>query len=151
MIYETARFADADHATVTGTDADGNTETVPIDFTLFRQPEHGPQGYLARGGTIADYAAPPEPGPLDQSLTKRQIIAAMIVGAGTLDPDAAITSAIEAITDPVARALALNDWRNAPHYVRSHPLFNDPDLMAAMNLTSSQIDALWTLGTQQPA
>ena len=48
--------------------------------------------------------------------------------------------------------LARNDWRNVlSNYLRDHPLFNDPDLMAAMSLTSNQIDALWTLGTQQPA
>jgi len=63
MIYTSAIYANADHTQVTGTDADGNTETVPVDFTLFRQPEHGPVGFLANGGVIADYVAP-EPTPI---------------------------------------------------------------------------------------
>ena len=150
MIYVSATYANADQTMVTGTDADGNTETVPADFTLFRQPEHGPVGFVANGGTIQPYVEP-QPNPLDQRLTKRQVIAAMILGASVLDPDGAVTTAIGSITDPVAAALALNDWRNAPFYKRDHPLFNDPDLMAAMSLTSEQIDALWALGTEQPA
>ena len=89
--------------------------------------------------------------PLNQTLTKRQVIAAMILGAGVLDPDAAVTSAIGSMADPVAAALALNDWRNAPYYKRDHDLFNDAGLMGAMNLTSEQIDALWALGTEKPA
>lgn len=150
MIYTSAIYANPEHTQVTGTDADGNTETVPHDHTLFRQPEHGPEGFLANGGTISPYVEPVA-NPLDQHLTKRQVIAAMILGAGVLDPDGAVTAAIGSITDPVAAALALNDWRNAPFYKRDHPLFNDADLMAAMSLTSEQIDGLWTLGTQQPA
>lgn len=90
-------------------------------------------------------------GPLDQHLTKRQINAAMILGAGILDPDGAVTAAIGSMSDPVAAALALNEWRNAPYYRRDHDLFNDAGLMAAMNLTSEQIDGLWALGAQQPA
>lgn len=57
MIYTSARFADEAHTLVIGTDSVGNTETVPIDYTLFRQPEDGPQGFLARGGVIEPYAS----------------------------------------------------------------------------------------------
>lgn len=63
MIYTSARFANADHTLVTGTDADGNTETVAYDHTVFRLPEHGPLGFVANGGVIAAYVAPPEPPP----------------------------------------------------------------------------------------
>ncbi len=58
MIYTSAIYANPEHTQVTGTDADGNTETVSHDHTLFRQPEHGPQGFLANGGVIADYVEP---------------------------------------------------------------------------------------------
>src|SRR5690606_17582777 len=58
MIYTSARFANAEHTLVTGTDADGDTETVPVDHTVFRLPEHGPQGFIAAGGVIEDYVEP---------------------------------------------------------------------------------------------
>jgi len=59
MIYVTAIYANSDQTLVTGTDAGGNTETVPADFTLFRQPDDGPQGFLANGGVIQPYEAFP--------------------------------------------------------------------------------------------
>lgn len=55
MIYTSARYANADHTLVTGTDALGDTETVPLDHTQFRQPEHGPQGFLANDWRFAPY------------------------------------------------------------------------------------------------
>lgn len=67
MIYETARFANEANTMVIGTDALGNTETVPVDFTLFRQPEHGPVGFVNNGGVIGPYVAP-EPTPEQQIL-----------------------------------------------------------------------------------
>lgn len=63
MIYERARWADEAHTMVTGTDALGNTETVPVDYTLFRQPDDGPVGFVANGGVIGEYV-PPEPVPV---------------------------------------------------------------------------------------
>lgn len=56
-----------------------------------------------------------------------------------------------AIPDPVARALALNDWANAPAYTRDHPLFNDPSMLAAAGMSSGQLDALWMLSKDTPA
>ena len=102
----------------------------------------------AEGNSIPPYVPPPEPTP---TLTKRQVTAALIVGANQLDPEGAITAAIEAMTDPVQRALALNDWRNAPYYRRDHALFNDANLLTAMNLTPTQVDQLWTLAASLPA
>lgn len=58
MIYETARYANPEHTIVEGADALGNTETVPTAYALFRQPEHGPQGFIAAGGVIAVYVEP---------------------------------------------------------------------------------------------
>jgi len=63
MIYVSAIYATADESMVTGADAEGNSETVPADFSLFRQPDDGPLGYIANGGTIAPYVAP-EPAPI---------------------------------------------------------------------------------------
>lgn len=61
MIYTAATYANAEHTQVTGTDASGNTETVALDHKLFRQPEHGPAGFLKAGGKITPYVAPAEP------------------------------------------------------------------------------------------
>jgi hypothetical protein len=61
MIYTSAIFANSEHTQVTGTDANGNTETVPHDHTLFRQPDDGPIGFVNNGGVIADYVAPTPP------------------------------------------------------------------------------------------
>lgn len=100
----------------------------------------------------ADQAAStPQPvDPLTQTLTKRQVNAALILGAGILSPDDFIRSILEAITDPTARALALNDWETAPYYLRTHPLFTDPAVLTAADMTPQQVDALWALGYQQP-
>lgn len=61
MIYVSAIYANSDHSMVTGTDANGATETVPANHTVFRQPEHGPAGFVNNGGTIQPYVAPPAP------------------------------------------------------------------------------------------
>lgn len=57
MIYTSAIYANPDHTQVTGTDANGNTETVPVDYTVFRCPDDGPIGFVNNGGVIAPYAA----------------------------------------------------------------------------------------------
>tara|TARA_R100000365_G_C2747452_1_gene77376 strand:- start:3818 stop:4450 length:633 start_codon:yes stop_codon:yes gene_type:complete len=90
-----------------------------------------------------------DPDPLTLTLSKRQINAALIL-AGHTDPDAFIEAAIGTIEDATARALALNDWRHAPHYEREHPLFNNPAMLAATEMSTQEIDDLWTLATQQP-
>lgn len=58
MIYTSAIFANPEHTMVTGTDANGATETVPHDHTIFRCPDDGPVGFVNNGGVIADYVAP---------------------------------------------------------------------------------------------
>lgn len=63
MIYTSAHYANAGHTLVTGTDEHGEFETVPFDFTLFRQPDDGPLGFVRNGGVIAEYVEP-EPIPV---------------------------------------------------------------------------------------
>lgn len=58
MIYTSAIYANAEHTMVTGTDADGNTETVPSDYVIFRCPDDGPVGFVNNGGTIGPYVEP---------------------------------------------------------------------------------------------
>lgn len=57
MIYVSAQYANAEHTQVTGTDVNGNTETVPVNHTVFRCPDDGPVGFVNNGGVIAPYAA----------------------------------------------------------------------------------------------
>ena len=59
MIYVSAQYANAEHTMVTGWDEFGNSETVPHDYTLFRQPDDGPVGFVNNGGVIAAYIPPP--------------------------------------------------------------------------------------------
>ena len=67
MIYTSAIYATADGSMVTGTDAEGNSETVPADYTIFRLDNDGPVAFVRNGGTIQPYVAP-EPVPPQQIL-----------------------------------------------------------------------------------
>ena len=62
MIYVSARYVTPppydNSSSVEGTDANGNKETVPADYTLFRQPDDGPVGFVNNGGIIAAYIVP---------------------------------------------------------------------------------------------
>jgi hypothetical protein len=74
--------------------------------------------------------------------TKRQINAALILSGLTTEPEAWMDGILANIPDPITRALALNDRRNAPYYERTNPLFNDPALLTLAGLTVEQVDAL---------
>lgn len=113
------------------------------------------EGWTLIGAELVDPdpPPPPEPGPerapSDFSLTRRQIRAALILN-GVLDPDAWMRGVMATIPDPVTRALALNDWANAPAYERGNALFNDASLIAAAAMTSEQVDALWMAAKDLP-
>ncbi|MDP3316178.1 MAG: hypothetical protein Q8M47_08935 [Devosia sp.] len=94
-------------------------------------------------------APKPDPVPSDFPLTRRQIRAALILNC-VLDPDAWMQGVMASIPDPVTRALALNDWANAPVYDRDNPLFNDASLIAAAGMTPAQVDALWMAAKDLP-
>ena len=91
----------------------------------------------------------PDPVPSDFPLTRRQIRAALILN-GVLDPDTWMQGVMASISDPVTRALALNDWANAPAYDRDNALFNDLSLIAAAGMTPAQVDALWMAAKDLP-
>lgn len=101
----------------------------------------------SKGKAIPEYT-PPAPKP--PALTKRQVNGALILGKNITNPNGAVEFAISHIESPVARALALNDWQNAPYYDRSHPLFNDPAMLAAMGFKASDVDDLWAYGLTLP-
>lgn len=107
---------------------------------------------VAAGATITPYAAlVPSTNPSDYQLTKRQVCAALILAGVTDDPDTFVMGVLNTIPDARAKALAINDWRNAPYYTRDNALFNDPSLLGASGITPEQVDQFWLLGAQQPA
>jgi len=85
------------------------------------------------------------------SLTKRQVCAALINAGLTDDPNGFVLGVLATIPDAKAKALAINDWDNAPFYTRDNPLFADPSLLAAGGITTDQIDQFWRLGETLPA
>lgn len=68
MIYVSAVYANAERTMVIGTDAEGNTQTRPVDNPHeLRREDEFITGFLASGGVIADYV-PPELIPAPVSL-----------------------------------------------------------------------------------
>lgn len=133
MIYETARYTNPEHTMVEGTDALGNTETVPVDFTLFRQPEHGPQGFLTNGGVIDDYVEPAAPLP---SLEPWQFFAMLDLSGKRADLEAVINA-----MDEPAKTVAKSQYQHSKVYFRDNQLV----LVAqqALSLTDEALDSLW--------
>lgn len=86
-----------------------------------------------------------------QNLTKRQVCAALILANFTTDPNTFVLGVLATITDATAKALAINDWDNAPYFERSNALFADPTLLGTGGITPAQIDQFWRLGEQQQA
>lgn len=81
---------------------------------------------------------PIEPDPLAHTLTRRQVRRALVLAGRTPDD---VIAAINAIPDPMERALALIDWEDASYFVRNHPLILQ--LAPAIGLTPEQVDSMW--------
>ena len=79
-----------------------------------------------------------QPEPVPQSVSKRQLRAACI-HAGIMPEQ--VAAALAKIADPVASALAVNDWDCATEYERGHPLI--AQMATVFGLTSAQVDALF--------
>ncbi|WP_172123226.1 hypothetical protein [Devosia sp. 919] len=90
---------------------------------------------------------PPPPGAHAYTLTRRQLRSAVAL-AGI--PRDAIPNAIEQIDDSLKCDLALIDWEDAPFYKRDHPLFANPQIIEALDLTAEAIDAMWLLAKDLP-
>ena len=75
------------------------------------------------------------PQPVPESVEARQLRAWLIVNGH--DPDA-IAAAIDAVADPVQRALTRNEWEYATSYTRRHPMFEA--FVRVTGLSADQID-----------
>lgn len=73
------------------------------------------------------------------SITRAQAKAALII-AGLI---AQVQPAIDAIPDPLQRALAQNDWDERLHFERSNPTL--AAMAAALGMTDVQLDDLFAL------
>jgi hypothetical protein len=76
--------------------------------------------------------------PLTQPISRVQFKAVLRI-AGLYD---AVAQAIEAIPDPIQRAVAQTKFEESNSYDRDDPLFTM--LAPAIGVTDEQIDALWT-------
>lgn len=134
MIYVTARWADAQQTMVIGTAADGQTETVPVYHTLFRQPDDGPQGFLARGGVIETYIEPPAPIP---DLEPWRFFAMLDLSGKR----PTLEAFIDGLPEP-EKTVARNQFEKSLVFRRG----NDLVLAAqqAMSMTDEQLDTLWS-------
>jgi len=73
------------------------------------------------------------------SITRAQAKAALII-TGLI---AQVQPAIDAIPDPLQRALAQNDWDERLHFERSNPTL--AAMAAALGMTDAQLDDLFAL------
>ena len=132
-------------------DLGNGTETLPYTYAPGETHGLGPQvaTWLAANPGLepAPYVPPPV---VILPRSKRQINAALILSGLTTEPETWMDGILANIPDPVTRALALNDRRNAPYYERSNPLFNDPALLALAGLTVEQVDAMWAAAGGYP-
>lgn len=133
MIYVSARFANAEHTQIVGTDANGNTETVPHDHKLFRQPDDGPTGFVANGGVIDPYVVTPVTLP---DLAPYQF-RAMLKLSGKQDD---LYAVLDAMPEP-NRTVAQSKLEYSLTFKRD----NDLVLSAkqALGLTEAELDEMW--------
>lgn len=95
----------------------------------------------ATGGfTTPSFEELPEPVP--QKLSRAQARGALIL-AGLIDH---VQPALDAISDPLQRALAQNDWDNRQDFERDHPQLLA--IAAALGLTDEQLDQLFIEGAK---
>lgn len=134
MIYTSARFSNAEHTLVTGTDANGNTETVPADHTMFRQPDDGPVGFVANGGVIAPYVQPPTPLP---DLEPWRFFAMLDLSGKR----PTLEAFIDGLPEP-GKTVARNQFEKSLVFRRGNDLVLA--VQQAMSMTDEQLDTLWS-------
>lgn len=87
---------------------------------------------------VSKPAPPPAPIVIPSEVTRAQARGALILD-GLID---SVQPAINAIADPMQRALAQNDWDNRLTFRRDNPTL--VALATALSLTEEQLDSLFT-------
>lgn len=104
---------------------------VPADKVVVSSAVERIEGVVTLVHTLADAS------PTDFPLAPAQFFAMIeISGYG---PD--IEAAIEAITDPIDRAVVRSKYRNSGHYKRDNELLTM--LLPAVGISDQELDALW--------
>lgn len=137
-------FANAEHTAVIFTDNRGDTYTVPADWPgRFREQDNdggGVVGFLANGGVIGAYVAPPVP---LKDLTRPAFLFMMgKIGVS----ETQVEGLIGQMPAGDARDLALIVFKNQQTFKRDNALL--ATLTAAAGLTSEQVDAAWRAAEQ---
>lgn len=145
----TAVYANPEKTAVVFTDNADVTRTVPADwkgeFRMGHVDGGGVVGFLANGGTIQPYVAPPEPfAPLSRPaflfmMNKIGVTEATVEGIIAAMPE----NTQEQID---AKTLALIVFRNQQTFQRDNTLL--VQLATAAGLTSEQVDAAWRQAEQ---
>lgn len=92
------------------------------------------------GGLTAIPATPAPPAPVPNQVSPRQFRLAMLqVGVSPSD----VTTAIDAIADPVVKAAAQVEWEYAVVFERDHALI--ASLAASMGLSSQDVDNIFRI------
>jgi hypothetical protein len=103
--------------------------------------ENAQIGWMYANGVFTAPAVPPPPlpstNPNDYPLRPDQFFAMLDIAGLT----ASVNAAIDAISDPTAKAIAKAKFNHTQVFNRSNPLFET--LKAGVGVTDAQIDAMW--------
>jgi hypothetical protein len=123
---------------------DGQRMTVPDDMA--NRHRQMIAAWEADGNTILPYVPPaPSTDPKDYPLTRVQFMAMLDIAGLRATAEAQI----DAIEDPVQRAIARSRYENSQVFNRNDPLL--VQLVASAGLTAQQIDGYWMQATALPA
>ncbi len=113
------------YGTATDDYAEGEWQPAPVDFNIDRISD-----YVVEDGVLKLITPIP-------TITRAQAKAALIINGliGQVQP------AIDAISDPLQKALAQNDWDERLTFERNNPTL--VGMAAALGMTDAQLDALF--------
>jgi hypothetical protein len=138
-------FANAEETQVHFTDNLGGTYTVPVDWPgRFREEENdggGVVGFIANGGSIGPYVAPPTP---FKDLPRPSFLFMMSKKIGITETQ--VERLIGQMPEGDARDLALIVFKNQQTFKRDNALLST--LTSAAGLTPEQVDTAWRAAEQ---
>jgi hypothetical protein len=109
--------------------------------SLYANAQEGVTEVLpANDPEVLAFLNPPEP---PQPVTKRQLRLTLVRNGISLD---AVTAAINAMPEGIAKAEAQIEWEDASYFTRTHPTLLQ--IAAALGLNEAQVDAMWLEATQ---